>query len=64
VTIEQFVAILGALTVLLVAVARVLAEVREYHRAVNGKMDTLLALTAKSSLAEGKLSTTKGRRAP
>ncbi len=52
---EQFVSILAALAVLLGAVARCIAEVRKYHAAVNSKMDQLLALTARSAHAAGRL---------
>jgi len=52
---EQFAAVLVALAAVLGAVAKCIAEVRAYHAAVNSKMDALLALTAKSSRAEGKL---------
>ena len=50
---EQFAAILTALAAVLGAVAVCIKEVREYHRAVNSKMDVLLALTATASRAEG-----------
>ena len=52
---EQFAAVLVAFAAVLGGVARCIAEVRAYHRAVNSKMDALLTLTAKSSLAEGRL---------
>ena len=52
---EQFAGVLLAFATLLGAIARCIAEVRAYHRAVNSKMDALLALTAKSSRAEGRL---------
>jgi Na+/H+-dicarboxylate symporter len=54
-TVEQFVAILAAMAVLLGAVARCIAEVRYYHSAVNSKMDRLLAVTSRSSRARGRL---------
>ena len=57
---EQFGAILLALAAVLGAVARCIAELRAYHRAVNSKMDELLALTAISARAEGRLETSKG----
>jgi hypothetical protein len=55
VSVEQFVAILAALAALFGAVAKCISEVRQYHRAVNSKMDALLELTAVSSHASGVL---------
>ena len=64
-TIEQFIAIMCALAALLGGVARCIAELRAYHRAVNSKMDQLLALTASSSRAAGRLEGPRGgRRVP
>jgi hypothetical protein len=55
VNLEQWIALCGALTTVLLAAARVIFEVRRTHRLVNSRMDELLALTRKSSLAEGRL---------
>ena len=52
---EQFAAIMVAFAAVLGGVARCIAELRAYHKAVNSKMDALLELTATSSYAEGKL---------
>jgi len=52
---EQFVAILGALTALIAAVAAALVQVRATHALVNSRMTQLLALTQQASLAQGKL---------
>ena len=56
---EQFAAVLVALAAVLGGIARCIAEVRAYHRAVNSKMDALLELTATSSRAEGRLEGTQ-----
>jgi len=55
VSVEQFVTILGALTALIVAVTAALVQLRQTHELVNSRMTQLLALTEKSSRAEGKL---------
>lgn len=59
---EQFAGILLALAAVFGAVARCIHEVREYHKAVNSKMDALLQLTAVSSRAEGALAERRTRR--
>jgi hypothetical protein len=51
---EQFTGIIVALTGLIGAVATLAGVVYGYHKQVNSRMDELLALTAKSSLAEGR----------
>jgi hypothetical protein len=53
VTPEQFVAILVALTGLIGAVGALAAVVRNYHQAVDGRMDELLRLTRDASYLEG-----------
>jgi hypothetical protein len=55
VTPEQFVAILTALTALLVAVAGVLIQVRQTHELVNGKMHELVQLAQVAAKKEGEL---------
>ena len=49
------VAIIGALTALVIAVTRLNSRVQETHELVNSRMTELLELTRASSLAEGKL---------
>jgi hypothetical protein len=61
---EQFVAILFALAAVFGAVAKCIAEVRQYHSAVNSKMDALLTLTAASSRAEGVLAEREAQEQP
>jgi len=55
----QLAAVLLGLAAVLGAIAQCIREVRSYHHAVNSRMDELLELTAKSSLAEGKLTRRK-----
>jgi len=57
----QLAAILTAIAAVLLAVAQCIREVRAYHHAVNSRMDELLALTKKSSLAEGRLEAASDR---
>ena len=52
---EQFVAILFGIAAILGGIARTIAEVRAYHKAVNSKMDALLQLTETSAFARGRL---------
>lgn len=52
---EQFVAIIGALTALIIAVTAAWVQLRATHQLVNGRMQELLQLTRDSSKAEGKL---------
>lgn len=54
-TVEQFVAILGAITALIVAVGAVFAQVRQTHQLVNSRMTELLAVAKQASHAEGVL---------
>lgn len=54
-SVEQFVAILGALAALATATAALVLQVREYHKAVNSKMDQVLELTRAAAYAEGEL---------
>jgi len=51
----QLATVLTAFASVLVALGVLIREVRQYHHVVNSRMDELLELTAKSSLAEGKL---------
>ena len=55
-TVDQFIAVMGAFTLLIGAVAGLAQAIHNYHQAVNGRMDLLLALTEKSAHAEGVLS--------
>jgi hypothetical protein len=55
VSVEQFIAILTALTALLVAVGGVFAQVRQTHELVNGKMSELVQLTGIAAKKEGEL---------
>ena len=52
---EQFAAILFGIAAILGGIARTIAELRAYHRAVNSKMDELLAITESSAFARGRL---------
>jgi hypothetical protein len=52
---EQFVAVLGAVTALVIAVSGVFIQVRQTHQLVNSRMTQLVNLTRDSSLAQGKL---------
>jgi hypothetical protein len=49
------VAILGALTALIIALVQLNSKVQKTHDAVNSRMEEMLALTRASSLAQGKL---------
>jgi hypothetical protein len=55
VTPEQFVAILGAVTTAIVAIAGVYVQLHQLHAKVNGRLTELLVLTRAAALAEGKL---------
>jgi len=55
VSVEQFIAILGALAVLIGAVAGAIAQLRQTHALVNSRMTELLALTRSGAHAEGVL---------
>lgn len=57
-TVEQFVAILGATTALVVAVTALLLQMRTLTHHVNGRLDELLSLREESARREGEL---KGR---
>lgn len=61
---EQFVAILSAFGAVLAGLGLVLRELREYHHAVNSKMDALLHLTEISARAEGVLSESQRQAVP
>lgn len=61
---EQFVAVLSAFAAVLGGLGLVLRELREYHRAVNSKMDALLRLTEISARAEGVLSEAQRQAVP
>jgi len=52
---EQLVAILGAITALVVAVGAVFREIHQLKVHINSRMDQLIDLTATSSRAEGML---------
>lgn len=54
-TVGELTALVVATASVLGAMAAILREVRQTHRLVNSRMDELLALTAKSSRAEGRL---------
>lgn len=58
---EQFVAVLGAITALVVALTAVFAQLRRTHMMVNGRLTELLKLTHDAALAKGKLA---GSNAP
>ncbi len=53
----QFIALLGALTGLLIAATAALVQVVALRRQVNGRLTQLLELTARASHAEGRLDT-------
>jgi IS30 family transposase len=52
---EQMIAVLGALTALVVAVGSLYRQVRQTHDLVNSRMTELLDATKAASHAEGKL---------
>ena len=52
---EQLVAVLGAITALVVAFGAIFRELRSLKTHVNSRMDQLIDLTATSSKAEGVL---------
>jgi hypothetical protein len=52
---DQWIALAGALCTVLIAVARLIHEVRKTHDLVNSRMTELLELTRSSSRAQGKL---------
>lgn len=54
-TVEQFVAVLGALATLIAAMTALLVQARATHALVNSRMTELLELTQKSARAEGAL---------
>ena len=54
-TTDQFVAVLGALTALVVAASGLAFQVRSYHREVDGRMSELLELTRTAAHAQGVL---------
>lgn len=54
-TAEQLVALIGAVTALLVALGVILQQIVSLRRQVDGRLTQLLELTATSSTAEGKL---------
>jgi len=53
VSIEQFIALLGAVTALVVALGAILVQLRQTHQLVNSRLSALLELTATASRAEG-----------
>lgn len=53
---EQLVAVLGAITALIVAVGAVYVQVLRTHQLVNGRMNELLEATRSSAHAEGVIS--------
>lgn len=57
---EQFVAIMGALTALIVATTAAVVQLRQTHGIVNSRMTELVELTRKASFAEGKLAGSVG----
>lgn len=52
---EQLVAVMGALTALVVAVGGVYVQIRQLSRRVDGRLEQLLELTATSAHAQGVL---------
>lgn len=54
-SIEQFVAILGGLTALLVVVVQLLVAVRSLHSAVNGRLTLLLDQAVAAARKDGEL---------
>lgn len=56
---EQFVAIVAAITALVVAVGGVIVQVVQLRRQVDGRLTQLLELTATSSRAAGALAETE-----
>ena len=65
-TVEQFIAILAALTALSTAVGVAIAQLRQTHNLVNSRMSELLAITRAAAHAQGVLDErdagTPGRR--
>lgn len=59
-TVDQVVALIGAVTALLVALGAILAQLHQLRKDLNGRLTELVAVTAKASLAEGVI---QGRRA-
>jgi hypothetical protein len=55
VTVDQFVAVIGAFTALLVAVTALAVQVHAWHKQINSRMDQLLEITRSAAIAEGKL---------
>jgi len=55
VTVEQFVAILAAITALIGVLGGIWVQLRQTHKLVNSRLSALLELTATSSRAEGVL---------
>lgn len=54
-TVDQFIAVLGALGTLLAAVTACFIQVRQVHALVNSRMTELLELTRHSAVADTKL---------
>jgi hypothetical protein len=50
---EQFIAIGTALAAILTAIAAIIHELRSLNHRIDGRMDQLVALTAKMAHAEG-----------
>jgi hypothetical protein len=59
ISVEQYVALLGAVTALVVAVGAILVQLRQLHTLTNSRMSELLELTRKASEAEGFLAGTR-----
>jgi hypothetical protein len=55
VTVDQLVALLGAVTALIAALGAIWVQLRQTHKLVNSRLTQLLALTERSSRAEGVL---------
>jgi len=54
-SVEQFVAILGGIASVLLALAAVFAQVRQTHQLVNSRLTDLLEVTAQAATARGVL---------
>lgn len=54
-TIEQFVAIMGAATTLIGVLGAIFVQLRATHQAVNGRMEELIRVTRQAATKEGEL---------
>jgi hypothetical protein len=59
-TVEQLVAVLGAVTLLLGAITALFVQIRRLEFRVDGRLTQLLELTKVAAIAEGKLAEKEG----